>query len=116
MDPQPRQFFLAREVEEPERRADHSAVEGHAPVPQFHDLDRMLQIFAEIVEQHIANAPAEDDSEGGVEDQVVGVATGHRRARLAYELQQIPIADEDAGEIGEAVPSEVERTEMERNR
>ena len=32
-----------------------------------------LEILAEIVEQHIADAAAEDDAERGVEDQVVGM-------------------------------------------
>ena len=67
------------------------------------------EIIAEIVEQDVAEPPAEDDPERGVEDQVVGMAAGHRRAGLLEQLQQIPIADEDAGEIGEAVPAQVER-------
>ena len=116
VDPQPRQFLLAREIEDAERRADHAAVERHAAVPQLQDLDRVPEIFAEIVEQHIAEAAAEDDPERGVEDEVVGMAAGHRRAGLLEQLQQIPIADEDAGEVGEAVPAEVERPDVQRDR
>ena len=76
----------------------------------------MLQILAEIVEQHIADAPAQDDSERGVKDEVVGMAAGERRARLLEQLQQIPVADEDAREIGEAVPAKVERPDVQRDR
>ncbi len=40
---------------------------------------------AEIVEQHVADPAAEDDPERSVEQQVVGMAAGERRAGL---LQQ----------------------------
>ena len=76
----------------------------------------MPQILGEIVEQDVADAAAEDDPERGVEDQVVGMAAGERRARLLQQLQQVPIADEDAGEVGEAVPPEVERPDVQRHR
>ena len=45
-------------------------------------------IFAEVVEQDIAEATAEDDAERGIESEVVGVAAGHRRARLAISLSR----------------------------
>src|SRR4029079_14383250 len=94
---------------------DDAAVEGHAAVPQLHDFDRVLEILTEIVKQDVADAAAEDDPERGVEDEVVGMAASEQRARLLEELQQIPIADEDARDIGEAVPAEVERPEMQRD-
>ena len=108
MDPQPRQFLLAREIEDAERGPDHPAVERHAAVPQLQDVDRVLEIIGEIVEQDVADAAAEDDPQRGVKDQVVGMAAGHRRAGLLDQLQQVPIADENAGEVGEAVPAQVE--------
>ena len=75
-----------------------------------------LEIIGEIVEQHVADAAAEDDPERGVEDEIVGVAPGHRRAGLLQQLQQIPIADENPGEVGEAVPAQLEEAEVERDR
>ena len=116
MDPQPVELLLVREVDDPERGADDAAVERHAAVPQLQDLDRMAEIFAEIVEQDIAEPAAEDDPERGVEDEVVGMAAGHRRAGLLQQLQQIPVADEDAGEVGEAVPAQIERADVQRDR
>ena len=71
---------------------------------------------AEIVEQDVADPPAEDDAERGVEDEVVGVAACERRAGLLQQLQQVPIADEDAGEVGKAVPPQIERADVERDR
>jgi hypothetical protein len=57
--------------------------------------------FGRLVEEHVAEPAAEDDAERRVEDHVVGVAPRHRRAGPVDQLQQIPPADEDAGEIGE---------------
>ena len=44
------------------------------------------------------------------------MAAGEGRARLLDQLQQVPIANEDARQIGEAVPAKVERTDVQRNR
>ena len=93
-----------------------AAVERHAAVPQLQYLEGMPEILAEVVEQDIAKPAAEDDPERGIEDQIVGVAAGERRAGLLEQLQQIPIADEDAGEVGEAVPAKVEGPDVERDR
>ena len=70
----------------------------------------------QIVEEDIAEAAAEDDPERGVEQQIVGVAAGERRARLLEQFQEIPIADQDPGEIGDTVPPEVERPDREQDR
>ena len=110
------QPLLAGKVEDAERGADDPAVEAHAAVPQLQDVERIVEIIAEIVEQDVAEPAAEDDPERGVEDQVVGMAPGHRRAGLLEQFEQIPIADEDAGEVGEAVPAQLEEAEVERDR
>ena len=51
----------------------------------------------------------------GVEDQVVGMAPGHRRAGLVEQLDQVIIAEDDAGDVGEAVPAQLEDAEVERD-
>ena len=48
--------------------------------------------------------------------QVVGVATRERSARLLQQLEQVPIADEDAREVRQAVPAQVERPDVQRDR
>jgi hypothetical protein len=80
----------------------------NAAVPQLQYVERMLEIVSEVVEQNVADTSAEDDPKRGVENEVVGMASRHRRARLADQLQEVPVADEDAGEICEAVPTELE--------
>src|SRR3546814_10540529 len=46
-------------------------------------------------------------------DLIVGVAARHRGAGLRDQPQQIPIADEDAGKIGEGVPADGEAKDAE---
>ena len=91
-------------------------MEGHSTVPQLQNVERVSKVIAQVVEQHVADAAAEDDPERRVEDEIVCMTAGHRRARLLQQLQQVPIADEDAGQVGEAVPAQLEETEVERDR
>ena len=106
VDPEPGQLLLAGEIEDSEAGADDAAVERHAAVPQLHDLDRVAADTSPIVEQDVAEASAQDDPERGVEDEVVGMAAGHRRAGLLEQLEQVPPADENPGEIGEPIPAD----------
>ncbi len=116
MDAQPIEVMLPGHPEDAEADSDHAAVERHAAVPQPDDLDRIGRVEFRPVEEHIAEPAAEQDAERGVEYHVVGVAPGHRRAGLGDQLQQIPPADDDAGEIGQRIPSELEETKIERDR
>ena len=56
VDAQPRQLLLACEIDDPERGPDHPAVERHAAIPQLQNFDRVPEILAEIVEEHVADA------------------------------------------------------------
>src|SRR3546814_18318149 len=59
---------------------------------------------------------ADQDAERRVKDHVVGMAAGHGGAGLFDQLQQIPPAEADAGEIGKRIPAELEEAEIERDR
>jgi len=91
---------------------ERAAVKRHPAIPQFQDFQRMPEIISEIVEQDVADPAAEDDPQCGVEHQVVGVAAAHWRTGLLQQLEQIPIADEDADEICQAVPTQIEAPDM----
>ena len=43
------------------------------------------------------------------------MAAGHRASRLPDQLQEVPIADEDAGQVRKAVPPQLEKPEVERD-
>src|SRR5580704_2768678 len=78
---QHRDAALEREYDDGDDAAGDAAVKRHAAVPQFEDLQRMLDEMRKIVEQHIAGAAAEDDAERDPDDEVVEV--DHRQRRRA---------------------------------
>src|SRR3546814_12821809 len=59
--------------------------------------------------------PAKDDSEHRIEDHVVGMAPRHGRAGLCDQFEQIPVADENPGEIGKRIPADGEAEDAERD-
>src|SRR5206468_3668279 len=71
VDAQPIELLPPGHVEDAEADADDAAVKRHAAIPQPHDLHRIMEIFDRLVEQDVAQPPAEDDAERGVEDQIV---------------------------------------------
>ncbi|CAB5370579.1 unnamed protein product [Rhizophagus irregularis] len=109
MHAQPIEFLRACEQDDADRGADHPAVEGHAAIPQLEQTPGGQQLRR--IEQRIAQPPAEDDAERGIEHQIIGMAARHRCARLAQQLQQIPPADQDAGDIGDRIPFDLEETQ-----
>jgi len=115
VEPEPVELAAPGEVHDAEAHPDHAAVEAHPAVPETDDLDRVLQIFERLVEDHIAEPAAEDDAERGVKGHVVRVPPGHGRAGLADQLEQIPPADDDADQISEAVPAQLEPAPFEQD-
>ena len=53
--------------------AEHAAVERHAAGPQLENLERVRGEMRKIVEQHVADAAAEDDAERDPDNEVVEV-------------------------------------------
>ena len=103
-----------REEHHGQHGAEEAAVERHAAMPEREDLERVLGKMRQVVEEDVADAAAEDDAEGAPDDEVVDVGRLHRRARrspeflVADEALGVPPAEEDADDIGERVPAELE--------
>ena len=101
--------------------AEQSAVEGHATVPHRGNLERVRPEIARLVEQNEAEPAAEHDAERDPQQKIVGLAYGHRRLAVPQigprqEIAPIEPAEQDAGHIGEAVPADGERPDLERDR
>jgi len=102
---------------EREQHAQKAAVKAHAALPQRQYLERMREVVAELVEQHVAKAPAEDDAEDSVEQHVVDVArmpAGEQvlaRAILAEHHEH-----DKAEQVHQAVPAHRERAQLKRDR
>ena len=69
------------------------------------------------VEEYIADASAENDAKCHPKDEIVEV--GHRHGRFAApqfaganEDASVPPAEQNAGDVGEGVPTDSERAEM----
>ncbi len=118
---QRRRFVAAAEQEDADQRADQPAVKGHAAFPDFEDLDRMGKVILWIVEQNDADPPADDDAKGAIDQEIVD-AVG------AWALCPIPIplvghdpaneqpTQDKAGDIGERVPADRQRTPLHEHR
>src|SRR3546814_13706351 len=63
----------------------------------------------------IGQSAAQDDAKRRPGDEIVRVTAGHGRAWRLQQAEQIPPADEYAGDIGEAVPAELQEAEVKRD-
>ena len=89
-------------------------------MPPFHsceDLERVRGEMRQVVEQHVADAAAEDDAERHPEHEIVEVGDRQRRRPapqplVADERARIEPAEQDADDIGERVPADRERPDM----
>src|SRR5215471_19913484 len=64
----------------PYRGQDHSnesAVEGHTALPNGKDGERLLQVAAEIIENHVAQASSDHYPKDQVKKEVVQIVRGH---------------------------------------
>jgi len=91
-------------------------VEGHATLPYPEDRQRISQIAFEVIEEHRSQPPADDDAEGEIQDQVVDLKLGNRRDAVRPE-PGVPVepAAENAGDIGQAVPAQLDQSEIEKD-
>src|SRR5665213_1939251 len=111
---------LACEQHHRDDAAGEAAMERHAAVPELEDFEWMFDEVRQIVEQHIAGAAAEDDAERHPEHEVVEIEQRHGRGAapeplVAHDGAGIDPTEQDAGDIGERVPSDGERPEMDQH-
>ncbi len=91
--------------------AEHAAVIGHAALPDTEDHQRIIEEGAEVVEQHVTDAPAEHDTECDIEQQVGHLrffpfGTGPARADHAQ-----PPATDKADQVHQPVPVHLQRAD-----
>ncbi|MNN29935.1 hypothetical protein D3C81_1435600 [compost metagenome] len=94
-------------------------MERHAALPDLEDLERMREVVGGLVEQHIAQTPAQDHAEHAVEQHVVEVARGpaaRSDMRLAHAQAAEPQEHDEAGQVHQAVPADGQRAQVNRDR
>ena len=109
----------AREEHDGEHRSEEAAVKRHAAAPDREDLQRLREIGAEIVEQHVADPSAQHDAQRHPDDQVVhvrrlGLAQGAPEIGFCGEALGIEPAAEQARHIGKRVPADREGADGDR--
>ena len=109
------QTVLLREVPQADHDTEEATVERHTAFPKLQHRHGIAEHLG-LVKEDVTEPPAQDDAERRIENEIIGMAFGHRRARLSKQAQQIPPMNEDARNIGQTIPAQLEKAEIERDR
>jgi hypothetical protein len=98
--------------------ADEGAVERHAALPYGDDVAGVGEVVARLIEDDEAEAATEHDAGGDIEEQVVdlghieGRPAAGPQLRLGQQSADIEPAEQKPGQIGEPVPLDGHRPEL----
>src|SRR4029077_19364329 len=88
-------------------------MEGHAALPDVEDLDRIMQVLGQLVEQHVAETPAEHNSDHAIKQQVVEILVTPTQVRTLLDTKSAQQDPRDKGDqIHEAVPTNGQRAKL----
>ena len=112
-DPEDRQSVAEREADDAGDDAEKAAVEGHAALPDGKDFSGMRGEVRRLVEEDVAEPPAEDDAEDHPGEEVVRLERRERapatpERRTPGEEDDVAPAEEEPGDVGERVPADGE--------
>ena len=89
----------------------------HAAFPYEENAPRLNHVFAEFIEQHVAETTAENDAQYAVEQYIVEILNRQRRMRPRPNRVTPDCPDQrKTDEIHQAIPAHGEWAEMDRNR
>ena len=88
----------------------------HPAMPQVQRFDRVLQIIAGLIKQHITDAAAEHDAEGRPNQKIIDIAALDEARRPVRQDQAIAPADQQPGNIGEGIPADDKRADRDGHR
>src|ERR1700722_3252670 len=118
---QRRRVVAPGEQQDSNRRADQAAVESHPAFPDFEDFDRVRKIIGGVVKQHVAQAPAYDDAERAIDQEIVDAGRAWARGPPPQGIgdedapNQNP-AEKEARDIRQPIPTNGERTQLNEDR
>ncbi len=90
-----RNLAAAREQDQRDDDAGTAAVERHAALPELQDRERVREVLAGLIEQHIAEPPAEDDGDNRPHEEVVELERGCGGRRLLGEPDAVAPSDQE---------------------
>ena len=95
-------------------------MKGHAAFPEFEYVERMGEVIARIVEQHVAEPAADDHAEGAIDEKVVDALAARPLgaapiAFVGHDPADERPAEHQARDIGERVPADGQRPPLHEN-
>src|SRR3546814_2826119 len=96
--------------------ADEAAVEGHATFPDFEGIKGILQVIGGVVEGYVANTTPKNDPEHRPEYEVVEILGVRSDGVASGEMETVPPAEQDPGDVRQCVPPNYQRADRESNR
>ena len=109
------QFVAPCDERHRHRHPGQAAVERHSAVPQPQQFPADKPIarkigegardagFAAGIKRCVAEPPADNHAQRAIEEQVIGMALRHRRARLLQHLRGVPIGENHPDQIGQRI-------------
>src|SRR3546814_15381935 len=93
-----------------------AAVEGHATFPDFEGIKGILQVIGGVVEGYVANTTPKNDPEHRPEYEVVEILGVRSDGVASGEMETVPPAEQDPGDVRQCVPPNSQRADPESKR
>ena len=106
---------LSGEQQHCRAHSQQAAVKGHAAFPDAHDIQRVVKYLLPAVEQQVAQAPARNDAQAAIEDQVLDHQRREGAAGPAASAVGQPPGGDEAQHVRQAVPSDGQRPDAQRD-
>src|SRR3546814_8603684 len=87
-------------------------MERHAAAPDHEYLKRIGKVPVEVVEEDVAQPAAQDDAEGRPQNEVAQVLDRHGGRPPPAEMCHIPPTEQNASDVGERVPANRQRSDL----
>lgn len=95
---------------------EQAAMERHSALPNEQDVDGMRQIIVGPVEQRVAEPASQDHAKSRPDDEIIDVLFIEGGIRQARQGDDVAPAEQQSGDIGQCVPANRKRSELDQNR
>ena len=95
--------FTAVEIDR-NQHPQKATMKRHAALPNPEQPQRIIQQLVEAVEQTIADTPAENDTAGRIENEVIDLVTRQRCIRARRAAAQQPPGGDETHQVHQAIP------------
>ena len=96
--------------------AKEASVERHAPVPQDEHLQRVFDVKAQVVKDHVPEARTDEKTENKVKIEVIDFSSRDAYALLRDLVDYQEVGRSKSGNVHEPVPADGQRTDLDKDR